>query len=113
MIGQKITVQKQTGEENHFEELREVIEKTQVKKAINIMKNAKWENKKVEMGRDADYRFQFPSKNRNAKLASYLLWVSPDGQNIEIVTESYEYVKLTKEDSAKLYAILTGEELIK
>ena len=113
MIGQKITVQKQTGEENIFEEFREVTSKKQVKKAINIIKNAKWENEKVEMGRHADYRFQFPSKNRNDKIASYLLWISPEGQNLEIVTENYEYVKLTKQDSAELFGILIGEESIK
>lgn len=113
---QKITVQKRTSEENIFEDFREVTENKQVEKAINIIKNAKWENKKVEMVRYADYQFQFPSKNSNGKedkIASYLLWISPNGQNLEIITESDEFVKLTTQDSAELYGILTGEELIK
>ena len=116
MIGQKITVQKRTGEENIFEDFKEVTKKKQVKKAIDIVKNANWENEKVEMARYADYQFQFPSKNSKGsedKIASYLLWISPNGENLEIVTDSDRYVKLTKQDSADLYEILTGEELIK
>ena len=114
MIGQKITVQKRTGEENIFEEFREVNQRKQVEKAIDIVKNANWENKKVEMTRYADYQFQFPFKNNSEnKIASYLLWISINDENLEIVTDSGRYVKLTEQDSANLYEILTGEELIK
>ncbi|MFJ6210315.1 hypothetical protein [Lysinibacillus sp. NPDC092081] len=114
MVGQKIIVQKRTGEENIFEEFREVDQKKQVEKAIDIVKNANWENEKVEMARYADYQLQFPFKNSSEnKIASYLLWVSPNGENLEIVTDSDRYVKLTKQDSATLYKILTGEEIIK
>ncbi|MFJ7185047.1 hypothetical protein [Lysinibacillus xylanilyticus] len=114
MVGQKITVQKRTGEENIFEDYKEVNQKKQVEKANGIIKNANWENKKVEMDRYADYQFQFPFKNSSEnKLASYLLWITPNGENLEIITDSDKYVKLTKQDSADLYKILTGEELIK
>ncbi|MBD3109898.1 hypothetical protein IEO70_16280 [Bacillus sp. AGMB 02131] len=113
MIGQKITVQKRTGEENIFEDFKEVTQRKQVTKAIDIVKSANWENTKVEMERYADYQFQFPSKNSSEdKIASYLLWISPNGENLEIVTDSDRYVKLTKHDSADLYEILTGEDLI-
>lgn len=114
MVGQKITVQKRIGEENIFEDFKEVHQKKQVEKAKDIVENANWENKKVEMARYADYQFQFPFKNSSEnKIASYLLWVSPNGEHLEIVTDSDRYVKLTKQDSANLYEILTGEELIK
>ncbi len=112
MVGQKITVQKRTGEENIFEDYKEVNQKKQVEKANGIIKNANWENKKVEMDRYADYQFQFKNSSEN-KLASYLLWITPNGENLEIITDSNKYVKLTKQDSADLYEILTGEELIK
>lgn len=46
MGGQKITVQKRTGEENIFENFKEVNKKKQVEKAIDIVKNANWINKK-------------------------------------------------------------------
>ncbi|MBS4199211.1 hypothetical protein KHA93_06025 [Bacillus sp. FJAT-49732] len=116
IIEQKITIQKRTGEENIFEDFKEVTKRKQVKKAIDIVKNATWKNEKVEMASYADYQFQFPSKNSNGskgKIASYLLWISSNGENLEIVTDSDRYVKLTKQDSADLYDILTGEELIK
>ncbi|MCS0824786.1 hypothetical protein NX029_12460 [Cytobacillus firmus] len=115
MNRQKITVQKRTGEENIFEDFKEVTQK-QVEKAKDIVKNANWENEKVEMARYADYQFQFPSNNSDSsedKIASYLLWISPNGENLEIVTDSKRYVKLTKQDSADLYEILTGEALMK
>lgn len=65
------------------------------------------------MARYADYQFQFSFKNGNEdKIAPYLLWASPNGENLEIVTASDRYVKLTKQDSVELYEILTGEELI-
>ncbi|MEY2356073.1 hypothetical protein [Lysinibacillus capsici] len=114
MGGQKITVQKRTGEENIFENFKEVNQKKQVEKAIDIVKNANWINKKIEMVRYADYQFQFPFKNSSEnKIASYSLWVSQNGENLEIVTDSDKYVKLTKQDSENLYEILTGEKLIK
>ncbi len=114
MIGQKITVQNRTGEEDTFEEFREITKRKQVNKAIDIVKNADWENAEVTMERYAEYQFQFPFKNDSEdKIASYLLWISPNGENLEIVTDSDRYVKLTKHDSADLYKILTGEELIK
>ncbi len=81
-----------------------------MEKAIDIVKNAK----KVEMARYADYQFQFPFKNSSEnKIASYTLWVSQNGENLEIVTDSDKYVKLTKQDSEYLNEILTGEKLIK
>ncbi|WP_079509936.1 hypothetical protein [Mesobacillus jeotgali] len=113
---QKITVQKRTGEENIFEDFKEVTQKKQVEEAIDIVKNANWENVKVEMARYADYQFQFPAKNSDGsedKIASYLLWISPNGENLEMVTDSDKYVTLTKQDSAALYEILTGETLMK
>ncbi|MCJ8007226.1 hypothetical protein ACFFF5_06945 [Lederbergia wuyishanensis] len=116
MIGQKITIQKRIGEENIFEDFKEVTKRKQVKKAIDIVKNANWENEKVEMASYADYQFQFPPKNytgSEGKMASYLLWISSNGENLEIVTDGDRYVKLKKQESTDLYKILTGEELIK
>lgn len=112
--GQKITVQKRTGEEVFFEDFKEINQKKQVKKAIDIVENANWESsKEVEMKRHADYKFPFPFKNSSDnKIASYLLWVSTDEGFLEIVTAGDRYVRLTKKDSASLYEILIGEELI-
>lgn len=85
-----------------------------MEKAIDIVKNANWINKKIEMARYADYQFQFLFKNSSEnKIAPYSIWVSQNGENLEIVKDSDKYVKLTKRDSENLYKILTGEKLIK
>jgi len=85
-----------------------------VEKAIDIVKNVNWINKKVEMARYADYHFQFPFKiSSENKIASYSLWANQNGENLEMVTDSDNYVKLTKQDSENLYEILIGEKLIK
>ncbi len=112
--GQKITVQKQVTEDNNFEGFREITNRKQVRAAIEIVKNADWENVKMEMDRFADYQFAFPLKNGSQdKIASYLLWITPNGKNVEMVAASHKYVKLTEQDSAALYEILTGEALSK
>ena len=110
--GQKITVQKRVGKDNILEDFREVTDENQVRTAMEVVFNADWENAKVQMERYPDYQFQFPFKNGiQGKIASYLLWVAPNGGTIEMIGESDEYVKLTKQDSATLYEILTGESL--
>ena len=110
--GQKITVQKQVAEDNNYEHFREVTDRKQVSTAIEIVKNADWQNSKVKMDRYADYQFQFPLKNGSQdKIASYLLWIAPNGKNVELVADSHKYVRLTEQDSATLYEILTGEAL--
>ncbi|MGE7917234.1 hypothetical protein [Lysinibacillus xylanilyticus] len=112
MRGQKITVQKRVGEDEIYEDYKEVTQKKQVQKAMDIVKNANWETTKKDMMRSADFQFQFPFKNSSeGKIASYSLWLSPDDEYLEIVTDSDKYVKLTKPDSEKLYEILIEEKL--
>lgn len=109
---QIITVQKRVGmgEEEQFEDFKEITDQKQVEKAIDIVENADWEKTKIEMSRNADYQFQFPFKNgSDDKIASYLLWISNNEENLEIVTDSSRYVKLSKENSTELYDILIGE----
>jgi hypothetical protein len=96
MKGQNITVQKRIGEDEIYEDFKEVTQKKQVQKAIGIVGNVNWRIAKVETKHYADYQFQFPFKNNSKdKIASYLLWVSPNGENLEIFTDSDRYVKLT------------------
>ncbi|MFD1927491.1 hypothetical protein ACFSFY_05355 [Sporosarcina siberiensis] len=107
---QKITIQKRIGDENVFEDYREVTQGKQVKKVKEILDNADWENNKVEMTEFHDFEFQFPFKNdKNAKIASYSFWIIPNGGNLEIVTDNDRYAKLTKQDSTYLYKVLVGD----
>lgn len=110
--GQKITIQKQTGDEPIFEPFREVTKRKEVNEAIRIVKNAEWHKLEEERPHSADYQFQFAFKgDADDKIASYSLWVNSEREFLEIVTDTDEYVKLSKQDSASLYRILIGEEL--
>ena len=111
MYGQKIAVQKRiVTEDDAFKSFNEVTEKTQVQQAIGIVKNANWENEKVDMIGHTDYQFQFLSKNSiEEELESYSLWDSENGEIIEISNNRGKYAKLTKQESADLFKILTGK----
>ena len=108
--GRKITVQKCSQEDNVCEDFKEIIDTKEVNTAMGIVESADWQNAKVEMSRYADY--QFPLKNGSQdKIVSYLLWVTPNGENVEIVADTNTYVKLPKVDFATLYEILTGRAI--
>jgi hypothetical protein len=111
---QKVTVQKRVGDENVFEDYREVTQNKQVQIAKKIVGNIDSESNAVETKRLPNYQFQFPFKSGNdTKVISYSLWESPNGQNVEIANDNNRYVELTKQDSADLYKVLTGETLKK
>lgn len=110
--GQKITIQKQTGDELNFEPFREVTKRKDVKEAISIVNNAEWDKLEKVRPQVADYEFQFPFKDdADDKIASYSLWVNAEKGFLEIVTDTDKSVQLSKPDSASLYRILIGEEL--
>lgn len=102
---QKITIQKRIGDEETFEDYREVTDKNKVNEALEIIGYAPWQEEEVKMDRLPDYQFQFPRAKENNKIASYSLWVSDDNI-LEIITDGGKYAKLDKEASSKLYAIL-------
>ncbi|MBH0166683.1 hypothetical protein IHV12_17315 [Fictibacillus sp. 7GRE50] len=109
---QKITVQKQIGNSENYDDFNEITNDSQVQKAIKIVKNANWANVKVKMSRSPDYMFQFPfkdSRGSEEKIASYSLWVNSNGKRIEIVTDSGKYVELREQESKMLYNILTEQ----
>ncbi len=109
---QKITVQKQVGNSENYDDFNEITNDSQVQKAIKIVKNANWANVKVKMSRSPDYMFQFPfkdSRGSEEKIASYSLWVNSNGKRIEIVTDSGKYVELREQETNMLYNILTEQ----
>ncbi|MFC0189593.1 hypothetical protein ACFFJY_14910 [Fictibacillus aquaticus] len=108
----KITVQKHSGEGDSYEDFNEITEQKKVDKAIKIVKNNDWNKIKVEMSRYPDYRFQFSFKdddNSEGKIASYSLWVNANGDHLQIVTDSGNYVKLDEKNSKILFEILTDK----
>lgn len=110
---QFIKVQKRIGDENEYEDYREITNNEKVQTVKEILHNSEWENAKVEMVHPADYRFIFQFKNPKieAKVATYQLWLSPNKDKIELAIDEGKYIQLDSAKSAELFEKLTGEKL--
>ena len=109
---QSIVVEKRIGDENNYEDFREVTDNEQVQKLLEILKDANWIDAEMEMNSHPDYRFAFRFKNPNieAKAVLYELWITPNNDKVELIGAN-QYVKLDKGKSAELFEIVTGEKL--
>ncbi|HWL24701.1 MAG TPA: hypothetical protein VNR38_13290 [Ureibacillus sp.] len=89
-----------------FITLKEVIKPSDIKRAINIIENADWEeNIKVEMDYPPNYRLKLGT-------ITYGVWVTPNSDHLEIVPEGQsKYVKISDEESNILYEMITGKKL--
>jgi hypothetical protein len=111
---QSIVVQKRVGDENNYEDFKEITNNEQVKKVREILDDIDWENAQVSMVRPADYSFGFQYKNPKieAKTVLYELWLSPNKDQVELVIDAEsKYAQLDKNKSAILFEIITGEKL--
>lgn len=106
---QKIMVQRFNPAENNYEDYKEIADAKKVSTARKILHNAKWTNAKVDMSREADYRFVFQYINPalEAKAALYSIWISPNQDTLEVVQGGNQYVHLNKDDSERLYEVIT------
>jgi hypothetical protein len=98
---------------NEYRNLNEISNNEQVRQVRDILNDAKWEEKVVDMARLADFRFTFQFKDPNieAKPVIHELWISPTLETVEIIKGQSEYTHLNEKDSAILYEVLTGEKL--
>jgi len=110
---QYIEVNKRIGDENKYEEFKEITENKQVQQVKDILDEIEWENAKVEMVRPPDYefRFQYKSPKIDAKAVLYKIWISPAKDKLEVVRGDNEYGQLNEKNSAVLFEIITGEKL--
>nr|WP_262177798.1 hypothetical protein [Saccharococcus sp. Marseille-Q5394] len=109
---QSIVVEKRIGDENNYEDFREVTDNEQVQKLLEILQDANWINAKAERVNPPDYRFAFRFKNPNieAKAVLYELSITPNKDKVELIGGN-QYVRLDKNKSAELFEIVTGEKL--
>lgn len=108
--GQYITVQKVLDEDN-YEDFNKITNKKQVRKVRELLDDADWKVLKDEMEGAADYQFQLPFKNSGQdKIMSYYLWISTNGDTVEITTDSRDYVHLSEGDSLTLLEILINDK---
>ncbi|MGE7943848.1 hypothetical protein ACQKNB_17355 [Lysinibacillus xylanilyticus] len=111
---QKIEVQMRIGDENNYEDFKEITDHEQVQKVQKILDDIDWENAKVDMAHPADYIFDFQFNNPEieAKAVLYKLWISPNKDKVELVIDAQsKYSQLDKKKSGELFEILTGEKL--
>ncbi|MFD0047904.1 hypothetical protein ACFVHQ_00950 [Actinomycetes bacterium NPDC127524] len=108
-----LEIQKRVGNENKFEDINKVTDSKQVLKVKEILNETDWEHAKVDMARPPDYQFIFQYKNPKiaAKAVGYELWASPNSDKVEIATDADQYAQLSKENSAIVYDIITGDKL--
>ncbi|WP_223556736.1 MULTISPECIES: hypothetical protein [Lysinibacillus] len=111
---QMIEVQMRIGDENNYEDFKEITDHEQVQKVQKILDDIDWENAKVDMAHPADYifYFQFNNPEIEAKAVLYELWISPNKDKVELVIDAQsKYSQLDKKKSGELFEILTGEKL--
>ena len=111
---QIIMVQKRVGDENKYEDFKEVTDNEQVMSIKELLDDTDWENAKVNMVRPPDYKFHFEHTDKGIKsnAVQHSVWISPNKDKLEVVIEGQsKYVQLTKEDSAILFKVITGEKL--
>ena len=109
---QSIVVEKRIGDENNYEDFREVTDNEQVQKLLEILQDANWIDAEIEMNSHPDYRFalRFTNPDIEAKAVLYELWITPYKDKVELIG-GYQYVKLGKNESTELFEIVTGEKL--
>lgn len=112
MERQKIEVDK-LSDTGVYEEFEEITELKKVSIVKDIVHNADWENQKVDMAREADYRFtfQFMNPDIQAKAILYAVWIGPNKDSLEVVQGNNYYVHLNKEDSSTLFEAITETRL--
>jgi hypothetical protein len=67
--------------------------------------------KNVEMSQPPHYKFSFINKGSDEEIETFLIWVTPNKDRLEVVRDKGGYAKLTKANSDRLFEILTGNKL--
>jgi hypothetical protein len=110
---QVLEVQKRVGDENGFEDFRRITDNKKVQKVKEILHKTDWENAQVSMSRPPDYQFIFKYKDPNteAKPIVHTVWISPNKDKLEVVRGDDQYTQFSKEQSAIIFEIITGDNL--
>lgn len=112
MERQKIEVDKRS-DSGVYEEFKVINKIKNVSDVKDILQKAEWENRKVDMEREADYQFifQFMNPDIEAKAILYSIWIGPEKDTLEVVAGDNQYVHLNKENSNKLFETITESKL--
>ncbi|WP_088103078.1 hypothetical protein [Halalkalibacter urbisdiaboli] len=99
-----ITVEERTDE--GYKIVKVIDNAGEMKTVEEILENANWEeNVFVSMATPPEYRFRINPSN-------YAVWVTPNGDKLEIVIEGEaKYIKLPEKVSETLFELITGDKL--
>ncbi len=99
-----IVIEERVGDElsTNYDGINEIDDEALVQEVIDIFNGAQWEtNVEVNMPREPDFKI-----NKN-----YHIWVTPKRNMLEVViTENSYYVRLSENQSSKLWTIITSKE---
>jgi hypothetical protein len=117
IAGNSILVQKLNEDKQNYENIMTIEKGTKVESIKNILSKIAWEQNNTNKSLLADYRMILSVKNAKCTGTPYAIYVSANREYIEIVKEvgctdsSDPYARLSNEDSAFLYKLITGEKL--
>jgi hypothetical protein len=108
---EKQVIEIQEREAGEYRDLKKITDKDQVQQVREIVGDAEWEEKIVNIGRPADYwfTFQYEEPDAEAKPVLHELWTSADAEKAEMVRGETEYSQLKENDAAALIEVLTGK----
>lgn len=86
----------------------EVTDTESIQKVHAIIQDAEWIKAKSDMARVEDYRFELQFEDGTQR---YLVWITPNHKQLEIIIPNEKYVKLNEEDSQTLHEIMTDTAL--
>jgi hypothetical protein len=76
---------------------------------MNVLQNVSWENARVSMSRQPDYKINTINTDPTVSFepVTYAVWLSPKKDILEVIIEGQsKYGKLTKKDSTMLLRLL-------
>jgi len=91
-----------------YEVYKKIEDDETVQTVLDILSNVSWENAKVEMSRQPDYKILTMNIDRAVSYepVTYAIWISPK-KNIQVIIEGQsKYGKVIEADSKKLLLIL-------
>lgn len=80
-----------------------------VKSVMGILLNVQWENAKVEMSRQPDYKFLTVNIDPTVSYepVTYAIWLSPNKDTLEVIIEgNSKYGKVSKVNTKELLSVL-------
>jgi hypothetical protein len=103
---------KNEGNKIVVEKLNEISDSKEVQKVKNILDSIRWENVAVSMAYPPHYKFYFEDFNEESSGFMYDLWISPNKDKVELVTENEsKYIQLNEQNPSELFEIITDKKL--